>query len=320
LFRALLASDPEHWNNSPHNASNNPHAPSIWTLDEIRANLIRRELVDVEPLTMDKQSSQPRIFGSNLLDNRAVATRAWLETPDGHLLYLLTAPLVFVPTSPIARTTTTTTTTVTATTEATVTVTTIVGEPDGQQGEGEVSPESVSPPSDNSSSEMAMAITTGDHEDMQDATADVHVQAAMSTARNSTSDEGDEHDNEASSSSSSSSSAPTSVDFDYSSSGHDHNNDNGDDDDDDDEDHCHLHGSTCDICLLSYQRGDIVAWSRNPDCPHYFHEDCIIDWLRRKPTCCSCRRDYVVIAPEQTAVKLQVQQLPIEGTGTDEHV
>lgn len=74
------------------------------------------------------------------------------------------------------------------------------------------------------------------------------------------------------------------------------------------------HGSTCDICLLTYEPGDIVAWSRNTDCPHYFHEDCITDWLHRKPTCCSCRRDYVVVpVPAETAKPvLRHQHQPLQ--------
>jgi hypothetical protein len=321
LFRALLASI---MNRRPHNASNTHQGSSIWTVDEIRAALIRRELVDVEtvvlvtqeeeqkqtiqtiPARQQQPPQQQRRLGSNLLDNRTVPARAWLETQDGHLLYLFAAPLVSVPSTAPAPVPAPAANVTSFAAQAAVAV--IVGEPDGQ---GEASPES--PPADESESNSEM---TGYHEDMGAAAAaaqddaDVHVQAA--TPRNSNSNSGEGDDNEASSSTSTSPSAPTIVDFDYSSSGLDNNggnNCNGVNH----EEH-HVHESTCDICLISYQRGDIVAWSRNLDCPHYFHEDCIIDWLRRKPTCCSCRRDYVEIAPVEKTVKLQLPD------GTDDNV
>lgn len=57
------------------------------------------------------------------------------------------------------------------------------------------------------------------------------------------------------------------------------------------------HGITtyCNICLLNYEQGDNIAWSKRSDnsCYHAFHEDCILDWLCRKQTCPICRQDYV---------------------------
>lgn len=56
-----------------------------------------------------------------------------------------------------------------------------------------------------------------------------------------------------------------------------------------------MHGSvlSCDICLLGFQVDQVVAWSRNTACSHCFHYRCIEDWLIRRPTCPSCRQDYV---------------------------
>lgn len=51
--------------------------------------------------------------------------------------------------------------------------------------------------------------------------------------------------------------------------------------------------TTCGICLLTYETGDVVVWSKNPQCQHYFHEECAIDCLKRKPACPFCRRDYL---------------------------
>ena len=55
------------------------------------------------------------------------------------------------------------------------------------------------------------------------------------------------------------------------------------------------HGAVCEICLGDYEAGDIVAWSANPLCKHAFHVECISDWLIRRPTCPSCRQDYIDI-------------------------
>ena len=52
-------------------------------------------------------------------------------------------------------------------------------------------------------------------------------------------------------------------------------------------------GTTCDICLLDFEVGEEVAWSPNPECVHSFHKDCVLDWLIRKPSCPSCRNNFL---------------------------
>lgn len=54
-------------------------------------------------------------------------------------------------------------------------------------------------------------------------------------------------------------------------------------------------GTVCDICLLEFETGEAVAWSLNPQCNHAYHEDCITDWLLRKPTCPSCRQNFIFL-------------------------
>ena len=54
-------------------------------------------------------------------------------------------------------------------------------------------------------------------------------------------------------------------------------------------------GTVCDICLLGFETGEAVAWSPNPACNHAYHEDCITDWLLRKPTCPSCRQNFILL-------------------------
>ena len=43
----------------------------------------------------------------------------------------------------------------------------------------------------------------------------------------------------------------------------------------------------CPICLLEYQAEDILRVI--PSCMHYFHVDCIDEWLKQNATFPSCR-------------------------------
>lgn len=38
-------------------------------------------------------------------------------------------------------------------------------------------------------------------------------------------------------------------------------------------------GNGCAVCLESLVESERVCWSSNADCPHVFHEHCIVDWL-----------------------------------------
>ena len=50
----------------------------------------------------------------------------------------------------------------------------------------------------------------------------------------------------------------------------------------------------CPICLLDYEEGDLISWSRNKQCHHYFHRDCLLVWLMKHEDCPYCRRPYLV--------------------------
>mmetsp|Transcript_33881 Transcript_33881/g.41549 ORF Transcript_33881/g.41549 Transcript_33881/m.41549 type:complete len:317 (-) Transcript_33881:142-1092(-) len=67
----------------------------------------------------------------------------------------------------------------------------------------------------------------------------------------------------------------------------------------------------CAVCLCPYEVGDSVIWAYNSNCPHAFHEDCIIQWLvkMRKGTPCPCCR--------QEFTDLQQQ---VVGSGSDDNV
>mmetsp|Transcript_109179 Transcript_109179/g.163303 ORF Transcript_109179/g.163303 Transcript_109179/m.163303 type:complete len:365 (-) Transcript_109179:128-1222(-) len=56
----------------------------------------------------------------------------------------------------------------------------------------------------------------------------------------------------------------------------------------------------CAICLCPYESGDVVTWSREVQCAHAFHTECIVPWLAKKqkdPKCPCCRQDYCMIQP-----------------------
>ena len=50
---------------------------------------------------------------------------------------------------------------------------------------------------------------------------------------------------------------------------------------------------SCPICCEDYVKGDDVAWSRNEECCHAFHTDCIVPWLMDHDDCPMCRCVYV---------------------------
>ena len=50
---------------------------------------------------------------------------------------------------------------------------------------------------------------------------------------------------------------------------------------------------SCPICCEDYVKGDDVAWSKNEDCCHAYHTDCIVPWLMDHDDCPMCRCVYV---------------------------
>ena len=50
------------------------------------------------------------------------------------------------------------------------------------------------------------------------------------------------------------------------------------------------HSSNCAICMIDYDIGDVVIYSKH--CSHVFHQDCILNWFSHSnvncPTCRSC--------------------------------
>ena len=46
--------------------------------------------------------------------------------------------------------------------------------------------------------------------------------------------------------------------------------------------------NTCSICLSEYQAKETIRTI--PDCDHYFHADCIDEWLKLNAACPVCRK------------------------------
>lgn len=69
------------------------------------------------------------------------------------------------------------------------------------------------------------------------------------------------------------------------------NNDDLDENDHDEGHHSSRPG--CAICLKNYSVGDKICWSRNPECSHHFHRDCVELWLLRNDMCPFCRKPYL---------------------------
>jgi hypothetical protein len=266
LLRNLLSGILDH--QSPQHPQHGQGANG-WTKDKIRAVLIRRALVETIVLLQEQGETSassssstmpPPRLGSNLLDDRTVSTPTWLETQDGKRLYIFTAPLPFVPSS-------------TTDTDSQIhnnTIPSFSASVSGTPAAVEVATATAAPGITNTRY-LPAVIEDDDHPDGAN---------TQSSPLPSPNDPQHEH-----------------VAFDSDNS-HDNNNEmiigiqdvetgvqaapqedaanSNHDDDDEDEEH-HPHGSTCDICLCSYQPGDNVAWSPNVDCPHYFHADCITD-------------------------------------------
>jgi Ring finger domain len=55
----------------------------------------------------------------------------------------------------------------------------------------------------------------------------------------------------------------------------------------------HIPQSCCDICMMDYEVNDMICESKNSECDHIFHKECILDWMQKKHSCPCCRRNYL---------------------------
>lgn len=67
----------------------------------------------------------------------------------------------------------------------------------------------------------------------------------------------------------------------------------------------------CSICLCDYSDGDHICFSHNPNCTHFFHIECITDWLITHDVCPYCREDYLAKpAPPETSKSSNAREEP----------
>lgn len=74
-----------------------------------------------------------------------------------------------------------------------------------------------------------------------------------------------------------------------------------------------LCSNICNVCLETFQVGDVVAHSSHSACTHVFHEECIVSWLvtRENPLCPCCRQKFVVHTggPDTSLTSMSQEQL-----------
>mmetsp|Transcript_25914 Transcript_25914/g.38387 ORF Transcript_25914/g.38387 Transcript_25914/m.38387 type:complete len:337 (-) Transcript_25914:100-1110(-) len=46
---------------------------------------------------------------------------------------------------------------------------------------------------------------------------------------------------------------------------------------------------TCSVCLEAFEAGDTLSWSKDLQCKHVFHGDCLLPWLMKNDDCPMCR-------------------------------
>jgi Ring finger domain len=80
----------------------------------------------------------------------------------------------------------------------------------------------------------------------------------------------------------------------------------------------------CAICLAPYVVGDEICWSRNPECTHVFHHECIEHWLYKHDDCPVCRAVYITTSYENDssnpAVSNRAQHYGARTTSTHQGV
>mmetsp|Transcript_461 Transcript_461/g.772 ORF Transcript_461/g.772 Transcript_461/m.772 type:complete len:277 (-) Transcript_461:464-1294(-) len=64
----------------------------------------------------------------------------------------------------------------------------------------------------------------------------------------------------------------------------------------------------CAVCMEEYICGDEVIWSMNDQCPHVFHEDCILTWLSKGKKRCPCCRQFYVKDVEMKAIEKHIDE------------
>jgi hypothetical protein len=75
--------------------------------------------------------------------------------------------------------------------------------------------------------------------------------------------------------------------------------------------HSNLNDSSkqCPICLGDFEIGEEICMSKNIECPHAFHSDCMLEWLMKHDDCPLCRKDYLL---ETTKSNISTSTSPMD--------
>jgi len=83
-----------------------------------------------------------------------------------------------------------------------------------------------------------------------------------------------------------------------------------------------LFSGTCIVCLEEFMKDDVIIWSQDPNCPHIYHKECMVNYLASRAQrskinstlnvndnpCPTCRQNYCTVKDEDI-VKLMVQKV-----------
>jgi len=80
----------------------------------------------------------------------------------------------------------------------------------------------------------------------------------------------------------------------------------------------YLPNMTCPICLDDYKVRDDIAWSKNDECSHTFHFDCILEWLLKHDECPLCREDFLNAVQKENSADPETETGNVDGDGDGE--
>lgn len=60
--------------------------------------------------------------------------------------------------------------------------------------------------------------------------------------------------------------------------------------------------ASCPVCCEDYEIGDQISISKNGECHHTYHVDCILQWLMDNDECPMCRCNYLEDCPKPLSI------------------
>jgi len=66
----------------------------------------------------------------------------------------------------------------------------------------------------------------------------------------------------------------------------------------------------CTICFNEFKEGDKLGWSEN--CRHFFHRDCVFQWLLKHKECPCCRRQFLPDEKSRSSPAVATEQTDVE--------